>query len=83
MEKVKESEHGATLINVIPEVKQLTYVVHPLLTAVYANFKKENLEKQTNFNWKDSVPVETKMFMDITKNSYNYSKVVFINLDGY
>lgn len=34
-------------------------------------------------DWRQGVPVETTKFMDNFKNSYNFSKIVFINLDGY
>jgi hypothetical protein len=42
MEKIKESEHGSTLITVQPKVEELTLLIHPLLIAIGANFKKEN-----------------------------------------
>jgi hypothetical protein len=70
------------LITIQPEIKELTYVIHPLLAAVYGTFKKENLEKQKDFDW-HTVPVESKTFMENVKNSYNFSKIVMINLDGY
>ena len=57
-------------------------MVHPLLAAVYGTFKKENLEKQKDFDW-TVVPVERNVFMENVKNSYNFSKIVVINLDGY
>lgn len=65
-----------------PQIRELTYVVHPLLAAVYGTFKKENLEKQKDFDW-TAVPVERNVFMENVKNSYNFSKIVVINLDGY
>lgn len=43
MEKIKESEHGSTLVTVQPQISELTLLIHPLLIAISANFKKENL----------------------------------------
>ncbi len=45
MERIKESEHGSTLVAIQPRVEELTMLFHPLLAAVAANFKKENHEK--------------------------------------
>ncbi len=51
MERIKESEHGSTLITVQPKVNELSLLVHPLLIAISANFKKENHEKTKDYDW--------------------------------
>jgi hypothetical protein len=70
------------LVTIQPKINELTYVIHPLLACIYSNFKKENLEKQKDFNW-INIPVERLPTMENAKGSYNLSKIVFINLDGY
>lgn len=34
-------------------------------------------------DWNSNVPIEQTQFMDNVKSSYNFSKIVMINLDGY
>lgn len=82
MERIKESEHGSTLVTIQPRVEELTMLFHPLLVAVAANFKKENHEKEKDYNWA-ATKVESIPLMDTPKSSFNCSRVVLINLDGY
>ena len=42
IEKIKESEHGSTLITIQPKIDELGLLIHPMLLAIGANFKKEN-----------------------------------------
>ena len=58
MERIKESEHGSTLVTVQPEIEELGLLIHPLLVAISANFKKENNEKIKDFDW-SKVEVES------------------------
>ena len=82
MEKIKESEHGSTMVTIQPQIGELTLLLHPLLWATAATFKKENHEKAKDFDW-SQVPAESIPMMENTKSSYNCSRVVLINLDGY
>ena len=50
--------------------------------AISANFKKENHEKTKDYDWART-EVESIPMMENLKGSYNSSKVVFINFDGY
>ncbi len=57
-------------------------LIHPLLIAISANFKKQNHEKTKDFQW-GKIDVDSIPMMQNAKSSFNSSKVVFINLDGY
>lgn len=61
IEKIKESEHGSTLVTVQPKIDELGLLIHPMLIAISANFKKENNEKVKDFDWSkvevDSIPM--------------------------
>lgn len=50
--------------------------------AIGTNFKKESHEKTKDYEW-GKIQVDHIPMMETIKNSYNYSKVAFINLDGY
>lgn len=82
IERIKESEHGSTLVTVQPKIDELGLLVHPMLVAISANFKKENNEKVKDFDW-SKVEVDSIPMMESAKGSYSSSKVAFINLDGY
>jgi hypothetical protein len=82
MERIKESEHGSTLITIQPKINELTLLLHPLLMAIGANFKKEHHEKVKDFDW-SKIKAESIPMMDNNRASYSCSKVVLINLDGY
>ena len=82
IERIKESEHGSTLITVQPQINELTLLIHPLLLAIGANFKKENHEKVKDYDW-SKIEVDSIPMMENLRSSYNTSRVVFVNLDGY
>lgn len=70
------------MITVQPKINELTLLFHPLLAAIAANFKKENNEKTKDMIW-SKIDVQSIPMMENLKNSYNSSRVVLINLDGY
>ncbi len=49
LEEMKDKKHGPALISVQPKIGELTYVLHPVMWAIYAMFYKESVSiKQIN-----------------------------------